>query len=64
MANGYIKVTYDTIEEVFTTMLVLENKASENLYDNRDYFEQAEGAFKILQSLGLSRDYINWAIGK
>lgn len=62
--NGNIKITNDAIEEAFTTMLVLEHKATERAYDNKDYNEQAEGAFKILQALGLARDYIKYSYGK
>ena len=49
---------------LFKVMLELEHKAEVPTYDNRDYYEQANGAFLILQALGLGREYIRWAEGK
>ena len=49
---------------MFERMLELEHLAEATTYDGRDYNEQAEGAFQMLQILGLGGEYINWAIGR
>ena len=50
--------------KLFEKMLELEHKSEQVTYDNRDYFEQADGAFTMLQVLGLDREYIRWSDGK
>ena len=50
--------------KLFGRMLELEHLAGATTYDGRDYNEQADGAFQMLQILGLGSEYINWAIGK
>lgn len=55
-------------EKLFEKMLWLEHMAelqSEGkLYDNRDYFSESNGAYAMLQVMGIDREYINWAVGK
>lgn len=50
--------------KMFEQMLELEHLAGAPTYDGRDYFEQCEGAFKMLQIMGLGSEYINWSYGK
>ncbi len=50
--------------KLFEQMLELEHLAEAKTFDGRDYFEQSEGAFKMLQAMGLNSEYVNWAIGK
>ena len=50
--------------KLFEEMLRLEHLAERRTYDGRDYCEQSEGAFKMLEILGLSTEYIWWAVGK
>lgn len=45
-------------------MLELEHLAEKTTYDHHNYNEQADGAFKMLEVLGLEREYINWSFGK
>lgn len=47
--------------KLFESMLELETMASKKTYDNRDYFEQAEGAYKMLSILGIGAEYIRWS---
>lgn len=56
-------MTEEMKTKLFEQMLELEHKTGKT-YDNRDYFEQAEGAFKMLQILGLNKEYIEWSYGK
>lgn len=55
-------------EMLFQQMLSLEHKrelyCDGKLYDNVDYWSMAEGAYKMLQAIGIGTEYINWAIGK
>ena len=50
--------------KLFDEMLRLETLANSKTYDGRDYFEQAEGAYNMLQVLGLGGEYIRWSEGK
>ena len=50
--------------EMFEKMLELEHLAEKATFDNRNYSEQADGAFQMLQIIGLSREYIKWSYGK
>lgn len=50
--------------KLFENMLRLEHLCEKKTYDNRDYFEQADGAFQMLEIMGLSKEYIKWAFGK
>ena len=49
---------------LFEKVLELEHLAERTTYDGRDYTEQADGAFQMLQVLGISKEYINWSFGK
>lgn len=50
--------------KLFEKVLELEHLAEAKTYDGRNYFDQSEGAFSMLQILGLGSEYINWAVGK
>ena len=50
--------------EMFTKCLEYETLSGKRTYDNRDYFELSEGAFAIIEILGLGREYVNWSYGK
>ncbi len=54
----------ETKEKLFEAMLELEHLGERPTFDGRDYVEQANGAFQMLQILGLGREYINWSFGK
>ncbi len=45
---------------LFETMKELEEVASVPTYDGRNYFEQSEGAYKMLTALGINMEYIRW----
>ncbi len=51
-------------EKLFSKMLQLEKLANMKDIVKKDYFEQANGAYKMLGVLGLESEYYNWAIGK
>lgn len=59
-----MKMTEEIKIKLFENMLRLEHLRSERTYDNRDYFEQSDGAFQMLQIMGLSKEYIKWSFGK
>lgn len=50
--------------EMFETMLKYETLAEKKTYDGVNYFDMANGAFSMLEIIGLSREYIRWAEGK
>lgn len=50
--------------KLFEKMLQLEHLAEMELFDKIDYYEQAEGAFKMLGVIGLEREYLKWSYGK
>lgn len=50
--------------ELFEKMLELEHLAATQTYDHHNYTELANGAYTMLEILGIGREYINWAIGK
>lgn len=50
--------------KLFQQVLELEHKSETITYDHRNYFEQANGAFSMLQVLGLGTEYIRWSEGK
>lgn len=50
--------------KLFEKMLQLEHKSEKVTYDHHNYFEQSNGAFAMLQVLGLDREYIRWSEGK
>ena len=45
---------------LFETMKELSNVASQPVFDGRDYYEQSEGAYKMLTALGINQEYIKW----
>lgn len=57
-------VTQEMKMEMFAKVLELENLSATKTYDGHDYYEQADGAFQILQILGLESEYIEWAEGR
>lgn len=50
--------------KLFENMLALEKLAEKETYDGRNYFEQTEGFYKALITLGLNKEYLNWSVGK
>lgn len=50
--------------KLFEEMLRLEHLAEIETYDSDDYYYQSQGAFKMLEILGLAKEYIWWAVGK
>ena len=46
--------------KVFELVQKLEVISSRPVYDGRDYFEQVEGAYKVLTELGINKEYIRW----
>lgn len=57
-------MTQNTKAKLFEEMLRLETLAGKKTYDGRNYFEQADGAFAMLEILGLDSEYIRWSEGK
>ena len=54
-------------EELFEKMLLLEKLAAGDVYGKKTrdtYFHEANGAFKMLDILGLSHEYFEWAFNK
>lgn len=49
---------------LFEKMLHLEHMSEKTTYDHRDYCEQANGAYEMLEVLGLGKEYIRWAEGR
>lgn len=49
---------------LFETMKELEEVASVPTYDGRNYFEQSEGAYKMLVTLGINKEYHKWEQSK
>jgi hypothetical protein len=59
-----MKMTEEMKNNLFENMLRLEHLSDKQTYDNRNYFEQADGAFQMLKIMGLSKEYIEWSYGK
>lgn len=57
-------MTEDKKLELFKAVLELEHLAEVETFDHRDYCEQSNGAFLMLQILGLDHEYIEWSFGK
>ena len=57
-------MTEDMKLELFNAVLELEHLAEAHTFDHRDYAEQSNGAFLMLQILGLDHEYIKWSFGK
>lgn len=55
-------------EKLFKKVLWLEKMAEQQcagkLYDSRDYLAESDGAYLMLDIMGIGREYLNWAIGK
>ena len=58
------KMTEEMKIKLFENVLRLEHLSDKQTYDNRNYFEQADGAFQMLKIMGLSKEYIEWSYGK
>lgn len=50
--------------KLFEKMYALEELAGEDTFDGFDYNEQANGAYKMLDVLGLGHEYIQWSFNK
>lgn len=57
-------MTQDMKVKLFEKTLELEHLAEKKTYDGRNYAEQADGAFQMLEILGLSSEYIEWSFGR
>lgn len=61
-------MSQETKEKMFKKVLWLEHMAElqgdGKLFDNRDYEAESDGAYEMLDILGIGREYLNWAIGK
>ena len=53
---------------LFERMLWLEHMGEDQgdgkLFDHRDYIAESDGAYSMLEVLGLGREYIRWSYGK
>lgn len=50
--------------KLFEGMLRLEKLSQTPTFDGRDYNEQANGAYGMLQILGINLEYLKWADDK
>ena len=50
--------------KLFEEMLRLEHLSKIKTHNSVDYYDQSQGAFKMLKVLGLDSEYIWWSIGK
>lgn len=50
--------------KLFNKMLELEHLAEAQTFDGRNYNEEANGAFQMLEILGIAKEYIHWAYNK
>ena len=50
--------------KLFNKMLELEHLAEARTFDGRNYNEEANGAFQMLEILGIAKEYIRWSEGK
>ena len=57
-------LTKEKKEELFNKMLELEHLAEARTFDGRNYNEEANGAFQMLEILGIAKEYIQWAYKK
>lgn len=55
-----MKISNEIKMALFETMKELRKVASIQTYDGRNYFEQSEGAYKMLTALGINMEYIRW----
>lgn len=54
----------ETKMKLFNKMLELEHLSDTQRFDGGNYYEQASGAFEMLQAVGLGKEYVEWAFGK
>ena len=59
-----MEITNEMKYKLFEKMLELEHLGETKTYDGRNYAEQSNGAYKMLQTLGLDTEYIHWSFGK
>ena len=57
-------MTQEMKNKMFEKMLELEHLGEVKTYDGRNYCEQANGAYAMLQVIGLDKEYIEWSYGK
>lgn len=50
--------------KLFQKVLELEHLAEVPTFDGRNYCEQSDGAFQMLEVMGLGREYIRWSYGR
>lgn len=55
-----MKISNEIKMALFETMKELSDIASNPVFDGRNYFEQSEGAYKMLTALGINKEYIRW----
>lgn len=49
---------------LFNKVLELEHLGEVETFDHHNYVEQSNGAYAMLQILGLNKEYIQWSFGK
>lgn len=59
-----IEITEAKKMAMFKKVLEMETLAERTTYDGRNYTEQSNGAYEMLDILGLSKEYIEWAYKK
>ena len=59
-----IKITEETKIKLFEKVLEKEHLAEVTTYNSRAYKAESDGAYEMLEVLGLHTEYIRWAIGK
>jgi hypothetical protein len=57
-------MTEETKIKLFEKMLELEHLGEKETFDHHNYIEQSNGAYLMLEILGLGSEYINWSTGK
>ena len=57
-------MTEELKQKLFERLLWLEHMGESTTYDHRNYGAESDGAYSMLQVLGLGSEYLNWAIGK
>lgn len=58
-------ITKEMKQKLFDKLLWLEQMAQEQqagkLYDHRDYYSESEGAYQMIELLGLGKEYMHWS---
>lgn len=61
-------ITKEMKMKLFERVLWLEHMGEDQgdgkLFDHSDYIAESNGAYSMLEVLGLGREYIRWAVGK